>query len=259
MFFTIPYNIISRYNCFISNNYFTRKRREKMIKELIDKIFSKNPTNKTENTTVIVQAQKIYLFESNQKELEIIINSPYPEGKAPGYVYFVQEHMNGTFKIGKTKHIDKRMNLFNVKLPFENKLIFLIKTGNHHQTEVAFHKHFSNKRVEGEWFTLNREDINWIKEGKYTIEINQSINNRIDIDIDEQKINENNVKYNKALTEKQIEYAKTMIQKLEKDYELIVDYSSLTKEDLNRLSVYFRYKNIGALNNLVKSGVLKSR
>ncbi len=50
-----------------------------------------------------------------------------------------------------------------------------------------------------------------------------------------------------------------MIKKLEQDYELIVDYSSLTKADLNRLSVYFRYKNIGALNNLVKSGVLKLR
>lgn len=230
-----------------------------MLRGIIDKIFSNKPENKTDNTTVILQSQKIYLFESNQEELEKIIDSPYPEGKAPGYVYFVQEHMNGTFKIGKTKHIEKRMNLFNVKLPFENKLIFLIKTGNHHQTEVAFHKHFSNKRVEGEWFTLNREDINWIKEGKYTIKINQTINNQIDIDVKEQKMNENDINDNKPLTEKQIEYAKTLLQKVEKDYELMVDYSSLTKEDLNRLSVYFRYKNIGALNNLVKSGVLKSR
>lgn len=227
-----------------------------MIKGLIDKLFSKNPTDNTENTTVIVQAQKIYLFEPNQKELENIINSHNPEGVAPGYVYFVQEHMNGTFKIGKTKHIEKRMNLFNVKLPFENKLVFLIKTGNHHQTEVAFHKHFSNKRVEGEWFTLDREDINWIKEGSYTKEINQTINSQTDIK--EQKINKNDIdKKNKPLTEKQIEYAKTMLQKLEKDYEMMVDYTSLTNEDLNRLSVYFRYKNIGALNNLVKSGVLK--
>ncbi len=151
----------------------TRERREKMLKEFLIKIFLKNPTHNTENTTVILQSQKVYIFEPNQKELEKIINSPYPEGNAPGYVYFVQEHMNGTFKIGKTKHIEKRMNLFSVKLPFENKLVFLIKTGNHHQTEVAFHKHYSNKRVEGEWFTLNKDDITWIKEGKYTLEINK--------------------------------------------------------------------------------------
>ena len=228
-----------------------------MLKKFINKIFSKSPTYNTENTTVIMQTQKVYLFEPNQKELEKIIDSPNTEGNAPGYVYFVQEHMNGTFKIGKTKHIEKRMNLFSVKLPFENKLVFLIKTGNHHQTEVAFHKHFSNKRLEGEWFTLNKVDIAWIKEGNYTLEINQTINKQSTIEIKEQKMNKNDINDDKSLTEKQIEYAKTMIKKLEQDYELIVDYSSFTKDDLNRLIVYFRYKNIGALNNLVKSGVLK--
>lgn len=50
-----------------------------------------------------------------------------------------------------------------------------------------------------------------------------------------------------------------MIQKLDQEYELMIDYSSLTNEDLSRLSVYFRFKNIGALNNLVKNGVLKKK
>jgi hypothetical protein len=238
---------------------FTRERRENMLKEFLDRLLPKNPSHQKENTTVIMQPQKIYLFEPNQKELENIINSPYPKGKAPGYVYFVQEYMNGTFKIGKTKHIEKRMNLFSVKLPFENKLVFLIKTGNHHQTEVAFHKHFTEKRVEGEWFALNKDDIAWVKKGNYTLEINQSITNQIDIDITELKVNDNYINEDKPLTEKQIEFAKSMIKKLEKEYELIVDYSSLTQTELNRLSVYFRYKNVGALNNLVKSGVLKLR
>ncbi|MFG6494732.1 GIY-YIG nuclease family protein [Fictibacillus sp. UD] len=50
------------------------------------------------------------------------------------------------------------MNVFGVKLPFKNELIYLIKTGNHHQTEVAFHKHFSHKRLVGEWFQLNQDE-----------------------------------------------------------------------------------------------------
>jgi hypothetical protein len=228
-----------------------------MLKEFLDGILSKKSSQKIENTTIIVQSNKIYLFEPNQRELEKIINSPSAEGNAPGYVYFVQEYMNGTFKIGKTKHIEKRMNLFTVKLPFENKLVYLIKTGDHHQTEIAFHKHFSNKRLEGEWFSLNKDDISWIKDGNYTPEINQSINNQPSINTEEQEsVDSDN---NRPLTEKQIEFAKTMIKKLEKEYELITDYSSLTETDLKRLSVYFRFKNIGALKNLVKSGVLKLR
>ena len=217
-------------------------------------------TKEATNELSFAQPQKIYLFETNQEELEAVQKFPFPEGDAPGYVYFVQEYMNGTFKIGKTKHIEKRMNLFNIKLPFENKLIYLIKTGNHHQTEVAFHKHFSAKRLEGEWFSLNREDMNWIKSGKYTDEINYTIHNKKEIDgNDNEKIAEEHLKKEKPLTKKQIEYAKTMIQKLDQEYELMIDYSSLTNEDLSRLSVYFRFKNIGALNNLVKNGVLKKK
>ncbi|WP_249928559.1 GIY-YIG nuclease family protein [Bacillus sp. PK3-056] len=227
-----------------------------MLKALLNKIFSSDSTPNKENT-VYIQPQKIYLFEPDHHELERIINSPDIEGKAPGYVYFVQEHMNGTFKIGKTKHIEKRMNLFNVKLPFENQLVFLIKSGNHHQTEVAFHKHFSKKRVEGEWFTLDKADITWIKKGEYTSDIDKTINIQLEEDTKEHKGNTNTNKQNKPLTEKQIEYAKSLVNRLEKNYKLLVDYNSLTNEDLNRLSVYFKYKNTGALNNLVKSGVLR--
>ena len=232
-----------------------------LIKQLVERIFMKNSyTKETTDIPTYTQPQKIYLFESNQEELEAVQNFPFPEGDAPGYVYFVQEYMNGTFKIGKTKHIEKRMNLFNIKLPFENKLIYLIKTGNHHQTEVAFHKHFSSKRLEGEWFSLNRDDMNWIKSGKYTYEINNTISNKKDIDgKDKEKIAEEHVKNEKPLTEKQIQYAKTMIHKLDQEYVLMIDYSSLSNEDLSRLSVYFRFKNIGALNNLVKKGVLKKK
>lgn len=228
-----------------------------MLKTILNIFSPKTSNNKKETISHNVQTQKIYLFESNQKDLENIINSPTLTGKAPGYVYFVQEYMNGSFKIGKTKNIEKRMNLFGVKLPFENKLIYLIKTSNHHQTEAVFHKHFSSKRLEGEWFSLTKEDVSWIIAGKYTPDINQTINTQIKsekkIIADNEQIAEN------PLTKKQIEFAKSLIQKLENEYVLMIDHSSLTQTDLKRLSVYFRFKNKGALNNLVVSGVLKAR
>ncbi|MGG3801839.1 GIY-YIG nuclease family protein [Metabacillus fastidiosus] len=217
---------------------------------MFQRILSRNSANGKGSTAVIMQPQKIYLFEPNQAELENIMSSPMRAGKAPGYVYFVQEYMNGSFKIGKTKYVEKRMNVFGVKLPFEHKLVYLIKTGNHHQTEAAFHRHFSDKRLEGEWFALNKEDINWVKKGNYTFKINQSIKDNL-------RFNNNEIDDSMPLTVKQIQYAKSLIKKLEKEYEFITDYSLLTQKDLNRLSVYFKYKNIGAINNLVKKGVLK--
>lgn len=229
-----------------------------MIKNLLNKLLSNASTPETVNAPSIVQPHKIYLFESNQHELKQIIESPDLPGKAPGYVYFVQEYMNGSFKIGKTKNIEKRMNIFGVKLPFENKLIYLIKTGNHHQTEAAFHKHFSAKRLEGEWFALSKEDLSWIKAGIYTTEITRTILSVEEAPKEEIKT-ESEMKEDKPLTPKQIEFAKTLLAKLENDYELATGFDSLTQKDLNRLSGYFRFKNKGALTNLVAAGVLKEK
>lgn len=223
-----------------------------MIKNLINKLLTKNPVPETTTAPPANHSQRIYLFETNQHELEKIIETPDLPGKAPGYVYFVQEYMNGSFKIGKTKNIQKRMNIFGVKLPFENKLIYLIQTGNHHQTEVAFHKHFSDKRLEGEWFALSKEDLSWIKAGVYTTEINETI---LPVVKAAKEVN----KEDKPLTPKQLDFAKTLLAKLEDEYELNTAPSSLTQKDLNRLSGYFRFKNKGALTNLVAAGVLKEK
>ncbi|MGH2317865.1 GIY-YIG nuclease family protein [Planococcus sp. SE5232] len=228
-----------------------------MFKSFFSK-FAKQPENPIPQiSSPKIDSNKIYLFESNQQELDRIIQLPAQPGKAPGYVYFVQEYMTGSFKIGKTKQIDRRMNVFNVKLPFENKLIFLIKTADHHQTESAFHQHFSDKRLEGEWFSLTREDLSWIKKGFYTEAIQKTIISPSEVT---KQLSANKAKSEeKPLTQKQIEFAKTLVLKLEQDYELSTAYTAWTQKDLNRLSGYFRFKNIGALNNLVESGILKAK
>lgn len=197
-----------------------------MLKNLLNKIFSTASSTKLEVPQQILAPHKIYLFEANQYEIERILESPDLPGKAPGYVYFVQEYMNGSFKIGKTKNIEKRMNVFGVKLPFENKLIYLIKTGNHHQTEVSFHKHFSDKRLDGEWFALNKDDVAWVKAGIYTPEINETIQaSELTVQPKENLKN----KEDNLLTDKQIEFTKTLLLKLEQEYELITDYSKRFK------------------------------
>ena len=62
-----------------------------------------------------------------------------------------------------------------------------------------------------------------------------------------------------TLTQKQMEYALSLIEKVKPEFELAVDPAQLTIKDLNRLIAYNRYKNKGTLVNLVKKGVLKKK
>lgn len=211
-----------------------------MLKKLLEMLFGQKKSPKVQEVKNSFQ-----LFNANQAELEEIMIAPFPEGNSPGYVYFVQEYLTGTFNIGKTKNITKRMNVYHIKLPMKNELLYFVKSGNQHKTKAAFHKHFAAKQADGEWFKLTREDLEWIKNGDYTEEIHASILDQGDGEEDV------------LLTEKQQEYALSLINRLGNDYQLACDPAQLTVKDLNRLTVYFKYKNKGALVNLVKKGVLK--
>jgi hypothetical protein len=59
------------------------------------------------------------------------------------------------------------------------------------------------------------------------------------------------------LTDKQIEFALTLLDKISREYQLAVEPSTLTVKDLNRLVAYNRYHNKGALVNLEKKGILR--
>jgi hypothetical protein len=64
---------------------------------------------------------------------------------------------------------------------------------------------------------------------------------------------------NYTLTQKQMEYALSLIEKIKPEFELAIDPGHLTIKDLNRLIAFNRYKNKGTLVNLVKKGVLRKR
>jgi hypothetical protein len=61
------------------------------------------------------------------------------------------------------------------------------------------------------------------------------------------------------LTDKQIEFALTLLDKISREYQLAVEPSTLTVKDLNRLVAYNRYQNKGALVNLEKKGILRKK
>jgi predicted GIY-YIG superfamily endonuclease len=80
-----------------------------------------------------------------------------------GYVYLL-EVPDGNWKIGYTVNPKSRHKTFNVKLPFKVKPFeHIIQTPDMKKLERELHQHFATKRVAGEWFALDANDIAYIK------------------------------------------------------------------------------------------------
>jgi len=74
-----------------------------------------------------------------------------------GYVYFLESQFG--FKVGYTAKLKKRMNTFNVKLPFDVELHSVIKTEEFKALEKTIHNLLSERRVNGEWFDIRGDDF----------------------------------------------------------------------------------------------------
>jgi hypothetical protein len=79
-----------------------------------------------------------------------------------GYVYLIQSP-SSLFKIGRAKTPENRLHTFSVKLPFEVVYIALVKTNDMIKLERDLHVKFASKRINGEWFALTPDDVNYIK------------------------------------------------------------------------------------------------
>lgn len=77
-----------------------------------------------------------------------------------GYVYLI--HDGELYKIGKTTQPDKRIPQIEYLGGRSCTVLVLIETENYHGLETQLHEKFSDKRVKGEWFDLDPEDIAWI-------------------------------------------------------------------------------------------------
>ena len=77
-----------------------------------------------------------------------------------GYVYLIK--MNIDYKIGISKQPQKRLVEFT-KLPYPIEKICIEKVLNYKEVEKQLHKKFSTKRKRGEWFSLSKKDVNYIK------------------------------------------------------------------------------------------------
>lgn len=80
---------------------------------------------------------------------------------ADGYIYILKSDFG--YKIGKSKTLKSRLQLFSVKLPFEFEVEGFYKVSDMSAVEIYFHRKYDDKRLEGEWFDLNKENLKELK------------------------------------------------------------------------------------------------
>lgn len=80
----------------------------------------------------------------------------------PGYVY-VLGTPDGYYKIGLSRVLLRRVADIRLQLPYQVELIHLIATQNMGAAERDLHQRFASCRMNGEWFKLSAEDLEWLK------------------------------------------------------------------------------------------------
>lgn len=76
------------------------------------------------------------------------------------YIYIIK--CKNLYKIGISERVKKRFQTFNTSNPFELELIFFHPVKLARIVEKDIHHKFSEKRIKGEWFKLNKKDLNSI-------------------------------------------------------------------------------------------------
>lgn len=81
--------------------------------------------------------------------------------KKPGFIYLVRAD-TGEYKIGYSGNVEQRVKAFSVQPPFEYELVHTIPVDDMIRAEALVHERFAHKRIRGEWFALNEEEVEQI-------------------------------------------------------------------------------------------------
>ena len=82
-----------------------------------------------------------------------------------GYVYLLKS--GKYYKIGRSNSPGRREYELAIQLPERVKTVHTIKTDDPAGIECYWHQRFSNRRKNGEWFELRREDVSAFRRRKF--------------------------------------------------------------------------------------------
>lgn len=80
-----------------------------------------------------------------------------------GYVYLLKHGSRREFKIGRTNNPVRREGELGIQLPERCHPVHYIETDDPEGVEAYWHRRFSGKRKEGEWFALTPQDVRAFK------------------------------------------------------------------------------------------------
>lgn len=78
-----------------------------------------------------------------------------------GFVYLLGNAVLGWYKIGNTMGAAERAKCISVELPFSVELVHSVETNDRRAAERVMHDRFSGLRLNGEWFQLTPEHVDW--------------------------------------------------------------------------------------------------
>lgn len=90
------------------------------------------------------------------------------------FLYLFRQIGTDDYKIGVSKHPEKRIMELNIGNPQKMELIFKYPTEVPYKLETSLHKYFNSKRYENsEWFNFLAEDIEELK--IKAVDLNQNL------------------------------------------------------------------------------------
>lgn len=101
-----------------------------------------------------------------RNEVDIITPLEVPSPQAgryldPGYIYVIKA-ATGQYKIGLSTDPTRRFLSLNTASPVELTLLHTFPANHAKIAEEVLHSDFASKRVKGEWFALDEDDVAWL-------------------------------------------------------------------------------------------------
>ena len=80
-----------------------------------------------------------------------------------GYIYLLSSSVPNTYKIGKAIDVENRLKGHLRNYPIEIRIEHTVWVHNRTKAETYLLKLFADKKLQGEWFQLTHDDVDWIK------------------------------------------------------------------------------------------------